>query len=348
MRVVLRGIIKKLFISFGYYSGIFDLHRLICSKKELVPILVYHRIVEDGFCGKVDSSFKLRGLTVTKTQFERQVKYLKKNYNIIGLADYVRMKTQKEDLSGCAVITFDDGFKDFLTLGWPVFMRHQVPVTVFVFKNSLETVYWQHRVYYILDAAKKDAVTFKFSTNETMQIDLKTNDAKYQTIVNLIRFMKDRPLAQCNRIIGELADELLVTKEPQVSEVYLSFDDLKRLVKEGASLGGHSVAHDNLAQLSPEEVKEDIRISIDFIRDITKEQDIAFALPLGIGNETVIGELKKQGVLCSFISASGLNSPQEDDFKLRRIAALEFPISEFVYNVSGSQKSLSLFLRQRK
>ncbi len=348
MRNTLRGIIKKLVLSFGYCSGIFDLHRRVCSNKGMAPIIVYHRIVEDCNRDTIDSSFKLRGLSVTTHEFEKQIRYLKKNYNIIGLADYIRMKNQKKDISGCAVITFDDGFKDFLTLGWPVLMKYQVPVTVFIFKSALETVYWQHRIYFILDAAKKDTVMVNFSPNETMQINLKSNEGKYQTIINLIKFLKNRPFDEQDRLIGELAKELLVTKEPQASEAYLSYNDLICLVRQGASLGGHSMKHGNLAELSLGELKEDIQGSIDFIRDITKEENIAFALPLGAGNEDVIREIKTQGLLCSFISVSGLNSREEDNFKLRRIAALEFPLSEFVYNVSGMQKSLSWLLGHKK
>jgi peptidoglycan/xylan/chitin deacetylase (PgdA/CDA1 family) len=346
--IFLKRIIKNLVISFGYYSGIFDLHRLVCSKKGQVPIVVYHRIVEDCSRGVVDSSFKLRGLTVTAHEFEEQIRYLNKNYKIISLADYIEKKNQQESLCGCAVITFDDGFKDFLTLGWPALMKYQAPATVFVFKSALEMVYWQHRVYFILDAAKKDMLTFNVCPDEAIQINLKSNEKKYQTIINLIKLLKNKPISSRGRIISELAKELEVNKEPQAKQVYLDYDDLASLVRQGVSLGGHSVGHGNLAELNSEEIKEEIYSSIDFIRSLTKQKDITFALPFGAGNEDVIRELQAQGCLCSFISASGLNSREEDNFKLKRIAALESPISEFAYNVSGAEKFLSLFLGYKK
>lgn len=66
-------------------------------------------------------------------------------------------------------------------------------------------------------------------------------------------------------------------------------------------------------------------------------------MPFGDGNQEIIKELKARGFLCNFGKASGLNNPEEDIFQLRRIAALDYALPEFIFNVSGAEMQLRQF-----
>lgn len=56
-------------------------------------------------------------LVVTPENFERQLKYLKKNY------------------SEKFLVTFDDGYKDFQTVAWPILKKHGLSAILFVHTN---------------------------------------------------------------------------------------------------------------------------------------------------------------------------------------------------------------------
>lgn len=93
------------------------------------PILMYHRIADDGPPG-------LARFRVTPRDFERQLAWLQDN-GFHGL----RMDEYRECAFGQPrgdmrakpiVLTFDDAYADFYDTAWPLLRRHGFPATVFV------------------------------------------------------------------------------------------------------------------------------------------------------------------------------------------------------------------------
>ncbi len=107
-----------------------------CNKIDTItsklPILMYHRISPTG----APATARYR---VTPESFEEQVKYLHDaGFYSIGLDDwYTAMKT-KSPLPGRAIlITFDDGYQDFLTFAWPVLKRYGFSAIVFIVTDEI-------------------------------------------------------------------------------------------------------------------------------------------------------------------------------------------------------------------
>ncbi len=328
-------VVKSMILAAGYYAGIFELVRRWQSWQGRFPILVYHRVVDDSVLPRVSSSFRLRGLTVSVSNFEKQIKYLKRKYRLVSLAECVRRKKSGESLANCAVVTFDDGYKDFLILAWPVIKKYEVPVTIFFPKSFLEAVHWQHQLYYILDEAggKKALISVG---NKTVPLDLSGDEEKYQSIIGLLEAIRKLPAAERLGAVGAISKTLGVSKQLVSGEFYLTAEDLKLLAGAGIELGAHTVSHSDMTELSEQQVDQEITESIAFIRNLTSQQEIAFALPFSSGDGKVLEKIKKSGGLCSFGRAAGLNTAVDDIFQLKRIAALDFSIAEFAYNVSGA------------
>jgi peptidoglycan/xylan/chitin deacetylase (PgdA/CDA1 family) len=326
---------KSIIMATGYYTGIFELVRWLHSRQGKVPILVYHRLVHGPILPGIDSSFQLRGLTVSVSNFEKQIAYLKRKYRLISLTDYINCRKSGESLANCAVLTFDDGYKDFLTLAWPVIKKYEVPVTVFFPKSFLNAVHWQHQLYYVLDEATVEKVTVVIN-QESVVLDLGRDRGKYQAIINLVTAIRKLPAAARLAAVGAVSKTLGVSKQLAPGDFYLSAEDLKLLANSGVELGAHTVSHSNMTELDEQQVDREISESITFIRDLTGRQEIAFALPFSAGDGKVLDKIKKSGCLCSFGRAAGLNTAAEDIFQLKRIAALDFSIAEFAYNVSGA------------
>lgn len=93
-----------------------------------LPILMYHRIATDG-------PEALATWRVSPDRFEQQLCYLKRHgYYGITLDDWIRaLKEGYGVLPGRAVlITFDDGYRDFLEVAWPLLQRYGFPATMFL------------------------------------------------------------------------------------------------------------------------------------------------------------------------------------------------------------------------
>ncbi len=96
-----------------------------------VPILAYHQV------GGVDGEI----YSVTVSQFEEQMKYLKKNgYRAISLEDLFNSYTGKTVLpEKPIVITFDDGYADNYLTALPIMEQYGMSATVFVVPSLIGT-----------------------------------------------------------------------------------------------------------------------------------------------------------------------------------------------------------------
>jgi peptidoglycan/xylan/chitin deacetylase (PgdA/CDA1 family) len=115
----LRSKVGRLFLSL--YLCLSNLsYKIIPSAK----ILLYHRVNE-----LKNDPYKL---AVEQLNFERQISYLSKNYNVIPLSDlYENIRTgniKKKTLA----ITFDDGYLDNYTRAYPILKKYKVSASIFI------------------------------------------------------------------------------------------------------------------------------------------------------------------------------------------------------------------------
>jgi peptidoglycan/xylan/chitin deacetylase (PgdA/CDA1 family) len=91
------------------------------KNRQAVKVLAYHDITD------VDA-------------FERQIRYLKKSYNIISihdLEDYIYY--QKPLPLYSVLITFDDGDMSMYTCGLPIFKKYDIPAVIFIITGLINT-----------------------------------------------------------------------------------------------------------------------------------------------------------------------------------------------------------------
>ena len=107
------------------------------SRSENFPIILYHHIRPLT----PNMSQLARGLSVTPSVFEEQLRYLTShNYDSMPLRDFAANVTAKLPIqSKSFALTFDDGYGDFYTHAWPLLKRYKVHGTLFVIINRIGT-----------------------------------------------------------------------------------------------------------------------------------------------------------------------------------------------------------------
>ena len=97
-----------------------------------LPILTYHRVAPTG-------SPATRAYRVSPEVLEEQLRYLHDaGYYSIGLNEWQAAMMKRKALPGKALlITFDDGYHDFLTYAWPLLKRYGFSATVFLVANEI-------------------------------------------------------------------------------------------------------------------------------------------------------------------------------------------------------------------
>lgn len=103
-----------------------------------VPILMYHRIAEDGADGGPEP---LRRFRVTPAMFDAQLGLLRRaGFHTIGLDEWYWHLMMRRPLPGRPIlITFDDGYRDIAEHAAPILRRHGMVATVFVVTDAVGT-----------------------------------------------------------------------------------------------------------------------------------------------------------------------------------------------------------------
>jgi peptidoglycan/xylan/chitin deacetylase (PgdA/CDA1 family) len=95
-----------------------------------IPILMYHGISET--IERLPGSYF--GLITSSTRFRAQMQWLcDHGYDVVTLEDAAE-RVERGDVSGrrCAVVTFDDGLRDFHTAAWPILQEFGFSATSFL------------------------------------------------------------------------------------------------------------------------------------------------------------------------------------------------------------------------
>src|SRR6266404_3062424 len=101
--------------------------------RKRVVFLCYHGVTKR----RTRSSADPRGLHVNYRRFAAHLDFLQRHYKIISLSDYIRAHNDQRRLPPySAVLTFDDGFRNFLTVAAPLLAARQIPATVFLITDK--------------------------------------------------------------------------------------------------------------------------------------------------------------------------------------------------------------------
>ena len=94
-----------------------------------IKVLLYHNITSDG------SEFDY---AVSTEEFDRHLKYLKSQYNIVSITQEGEWRGVRSDKMN-VLVTFDDGFRNNVTHALPVLVRNKVSALFFLIADCVET-----------------------------------------------------------------------------------------------------------------------------------------------------------------------------------------------------------------
>lgn len=102
--------------------------------RKQVMILCYHGVTEREERDPQD----LGGLHVCQQRFAAQLDYLQRRYHVISLQEYLAFRREGRPLPPYSIVlTFDDGFRNFLTVAAPHLAERAMPVTVFLITDRV-------------------------------------------------------------------------------------------------------------------------------------------------------------------------------------------------------------------
>ncbi|HET7179570.1 MAG TPA: polysaccharide deacetylase family protein, partial [Chryseosolibacter sp.] len=112
------------------------LQRIRKFRQDKALILMYHQV-----CERSDDPWEL---AVHPGNFYEQLDYLRKNFQVVPVADLANGITRGKVGSNAVAITFDDGFRDNYTTAAPILDWFNMPAAFYVSTRSIleERIYW--------------------------------------------------------------------------------------------------------------------------------------------------------------------------------------------------------------
>lgn len=285
------------------------------SKSHSVVLIAYHSINEYR-----EDRIRVTNI-VRPTIFEAQVQYLASTANIITLKEYLdHIEERKPILNKSVVVTFDDGYKDNLTIALPILQKYGVPATFFIATGYIGTgkVKWEDELSCVIRRSKKESISISLPTGN-FPFDISSDKAKFQAIDYLVKVLSTFSQADRHQVLDQVKGQSDVKCDGQTG-VMMSWDDVRQLANTpGFSIGSHTITHQRLTRISPDDVAFEITSSKVNLENEIGAPVALFAYPNGEFNQDVISAVQRAGYSCAVTIEYGKNDIKSDPYRLKRV-----------------------------
>ncbi|MBB3188411.1 polysaccharide deacetylase family protein [Microbacter margulisiae] len=291
-------LINKIYDQFNPFAGL---------------ILMLHRVVEVR-SPIIDN----RKLEITPAFLEQTIEqYQAAGYQFVSIDQAYqiqihRNKAQKPYLC----FTFDDGFRDNLTMALPVFQKYHIPFTVYVttdFPDNRAFVWW-----YWLENLLLNESTFIVNDGDSYPCDSISD--RNQTFEAIKQKMRNHPSANAKTALQELLGSTFNEYQNMaMPDLLLSWDDIRTLLRSGlCTIGSHGVTHTSLTQLNESSLMNELQQSRQRLKKETGQEPTHFAYPYGDMNNYVAAAVKQSGYLSAVCIDGGMQRQHQNPFYFKR------------------------------
>lgn len=241
-----------------------------------ITVLSFHRV----------NDFEDPAWPALKTEnYKALLNYVLKNYSVIDLSE-TETKTRKPKL----VISFDDGYYDFMENALPVLQKMKLPSNMCIVTNCAETgeLIWTQRLNNILNFLKRNNQKFLFRLQQrTIEIDFSAQKLFY--FKNIIQTeLYNYSFKEISSILAEV-ENAIPFYAPSGNDKMMSWDDVIYCSNNGVRIGSHTQTHGSLKQVTDDEtLNRELVLSKKIIEDKIKKPVHIIAFPNGQYNEKVI------------------------------------------------------------
>lgn len=181
-----------------------------------------------------------------------------RRFNAVSMDDIALFLKGEKSLPQRAVaITFDDGYKDNFRLAAPILNRFGIPGTFYVLIDSVDRskAPW----YCLLRHAFLTSRSQKWRDPATGTIhDLTNSHARAAAFQNASEICAKSSASAREELIQNAVRSVNPDPFPNESDLMMTWDDARTLVKSGHIVGSHTMTHPNVAQVSAAEARSEL------------------------------------------------------------------------------------------
>jgi peptidoglycan/xylan/chitin deacetylase (PgdA/CDA1 family) len=297
--------------------------------------------------------------TPLRPQLPRQrlaecLRVLSCHYRFVSLTDAVDMLAGRVPARPyCAVLTFDDGYRNNLTHALPILRRHGVPATFFLATGHIDQrrPFWFDRLDYALQHLPAGAHELRVGAR-IFRIDA-TDGAALRASYKRLRDQEKAQVRHDTAMLHDM-DALAAMLEAQsgqrLADIFehddwtavMTWDDVRAAAGPDVSFGSHTVDHIRLSFVDAETMQDQLRRSKTRIEAETKRACRHFCYPNGSVDVRAAEAARACGYEAAVTTDEGANRPGCDLMTLRRV---DLPPSgdptQILLEVSGLSAALT-------
>jgi peptidoglycan/xylan/chitin deacetylase (PgdA/CDA1 family) len=252
--------------------------------------------------------------------FERQLGLLRRYTNVLSLPDVLDSVEAGEELPARAVVlTFDDGYRDALTVAVPLLDRVGLPATFFLVPEFLSGRLrpWWEDLADAFDATRARELLW----NDRLH-HLQTAGERRAAHDCLLPTLKRLDGIGRARAVTRLRDTLLPEEPAPTRQYFIDWAGARALLAAGHHVGSHSRSHAILSRERPADQADELvaaRAELEVGLGTTVD---TLAYPNGTADdydEATIAHARAAGYRCGLTTRTGLATRDGPRYEMRRV-----------------------------
>ena len=272
----------------------------------------------------------------TVDELREKLLYIKERFEIIPTAQALELIDRRQPLQqSYAVITADDGYRDFRTHFLPLAEALSVPATFFVCTGAITNgSVWFQKLYDLITQIRGGRLYLPWADRRIYFGDVEHRVLTIEDVI--IPYLKRLTRENRQRRLEELFQSNPVDSGTDPRDAFCDIRDLLELkASRRIELHLHSHDHDPYETLTDKELEEDVRASQRFFSEQLGIDSTVLSYPNGKFKSEQTGLVSRLGIKHAFSTIRGFEQPPTArPYSLLRAGISNEPLAGFHWNLS--------------
>lgn len=327
---------KKILFDTLYQIGAYKIFKL--GKCNTLTVLSLHRISNE-----IDFFWN----PIKLESFERLIKHLMQNYKIITFCEIIDLPN-KVSSKPYLILSFDDGYYDFLEHALPILVKYSLPCNhnvVNTCANNNEII-WTQRLNNIFNAMKKaNKSNCFYLLDSVFHLSMFNNNWMF-LYMNVYRELLTIQQKERIEIITKMEQRLVINTYFRM----MNWDEIIECTKNKVEIGSHSYSHDVMTTITDIELLnyETINSKME-IEEKIKMPCTIFSLPNGQYNNVALQDILENNFIYVLQVDDKINNKtiftNKQTHLVSRINMVEESFSEMTLRVETFQSKIRKYAK---